>query len=144
MIFGFKYLLLVGSCCATGLMAMSLFFNMIDAWRAPYSWRASGTVVEVIPPDAEDARRVPSSGPRIVVEYKDAEGRGQRRTFSSYNSAGPTEFADKKVGETVGFDLSLPSKVSGARKDFRWRDVAMVHFVLGGTLAAIGLLLKLL
>jgi hypothetical protein len=142
--FGFKFLLLVASCCATGALAFSLCFNMIEAWRAPYAWRASGTVVEVRPPEADDARRKPSSGPGIVVEYKDAEGRTQRQTFSSYNSAGRTGFADKKVGEAVGFDLTLPSRVPGARKDFRWRDVAVIHLVLGGTLAAIGLLLKFL
>ena len=144
MLFGFKFLLLIGSCCATGLMAVSLFINAAAAWRAPYAWRASGTVVQVIPPDAEDAQRVPSSGPTIVVEYKDPDGAAQRKTFSSCNSMGPTEFADKKVGEAVGFDLTLSAKVSGARKDFNWRSVAGVHLSLGAVLAAIGLLLKML
>lgn len=144
MMFILKFMLLLASCGVAVLLAFMLLWNVPAAWRAPYLWKASGRVVEVIPPPAADAERVPSAGPRIVVEFTDAEGKPRRETYSSFNSGGATEFAGKQVGGQVDFTLQLDSPAPGARKHFDWPNAGKAHVAIGGMLILIGALLYLL
>lgn len=137
----FKFLLLLASCGVTLLLVVSLLWHVGAAWNAPYLFRATGTVLEVIAPPPEDAERVPSSGPKIVVEFKDQRGATQQKTYSSWNSGGATEFANRKVGETFQFDLQSATSSPGARRKFDWENAGKVHWALGGTLVAIGAVL---
>lgn len=118
-----------------------LFFQIPAAWNAPYRWLAKGVVVEVRPAPAEDADRVPSSGPSVVVEFKDAKGNSRRETYGSFNSGGATPFHGKKTGDSVKFELKLDQPAPGATRKFDWQNVGKAHWVLGGALVAIGLVL---
>lgn len=144
MLFTFKIALLVGSLLVTGTLGLSLLMNLKDAFASPYRWRASGTVVEVKVPPPGDEDRVPSSGPGIVVEFKDAAGQQRREAYSSFNSGGRTEFAGKAVGDKVDFDLTLEQPAPGAVKAFRFTDVGTVHILFGAVLLVIGLLVRFL
>lgn len=140
----FKFLLLLASVVVWLLISVMLYFQISEAWNAPYRWLAKGVVVEVIPAPADDAERVPSSGPRLVVEFKDAGGEARRETYSSFNSAGRTPFFGKKVGDPVEFELILDKHAPGAKRKFDWQNTGKAHWALGGTLVAIGLLLYIL
>lgn len=142
--FALKFILLLASCGVTALLVASLLWHVPAAWRAPYRWTANGTVVEVIPPPADDAERVPSSGPRIVVEFNDPNGKPRRETYTSFNSGGATEFAGKQVGSRVAFPLQLDSPAPGAHKTFDWQNAGKVHLSLGSMLIVIGVLLYIL
>ena len=144
MMYVLKFILLLASCGTTALLAFSLLWHVPAAWRAPYRWKASGSVVEVIPPPAGDEERVPSSGPRIVVEFTDQSGQPRRQTYNSFNSGGATEFAGKKVGDRVEFTLQIDAPAPGARKHFDWQNAGKMHLALGGTLVVIGVLLYIL
>lgn len=140
----FKFLLLLGSVVTWLLLSVMLYFQISEAWSAPYRWLARGVVVEVHPAPADDAERVPSSGPKVVVEFKDARGEERREAYSSFNSAGATPFHNKKVGDPVEFELVIDQYAPGAKRKFDWQNTGKAHWALGGTLVAIGLLLYVL
>ena len=139
-----KFLLLLVSSGVTALLFVSLLWHVPAAWNAPHIFRATGTVVEVLAPPPGDADRVPSSGPKVVVEFKDSTGVLKRETYSSFNSGGATEFAHRKLGETFQFDLESDRPTAGSRRRFDWQNAGKVHWALGGTLVVIGTLLYLL
>jgi hypothetical protein len=140
----FKFLLLLVSFGVTLMLVVSLLWHVPAAWNAPHIFRATGTVLEVQAPPLEDADRVPSNGPKIVVEFKDPKGVLQRETYSSFNSGGATEFTGRKVGETFQFDLESSSPTPNSRRRFDWQNAGKVHWALGGTLVVIGTLLYVL
>ena len=137
----FKFLLLLVSCGVTGLLVISLLWHVPAAWSAPYIFRANGTVVELHAPPPGDEDRVPSSGPRIVVEFKDFKGQLRRETYNSFNSGGATEFARKSVGDAVQFDMAVDQPVPGGKRRFDWENAGKVHWAMGGTLVLIGLVM---
>lgn len=137
-------LLLLGSTGVLLTLAAMLLFQIPAAWNAPYRWLAKGKVVEVIAPPADDAERVPSSGPRVVVEFQDAAGQHRRETYNSFNSAGGTPFHGKQVGDVVEFPLIIDKAAPGATRQFDWQNVGKAHWALGGTLVVLGLLFYVL
>lgn len=140
----FKILLLLLSSFVTLMLVLSLLWHVPAAWQAPYLFRATGTVVEIKEPRPDDAERVPSTGPLIVVEFKDEAGTLQRQTYGSFNSGGATVFARRKLGERFEFELESERSTPGARRRFDWQNAGKVHWVLGGTLVVIGALLYFL
>lgn len=140
----FKFLLLLVSCGVALMLIASLLWHVPAAWNAPHLFRATGTVIEVQAPPPGDADRVPSSGPKIVVEFRDPKGELQRNTYSSFNSGGATEFAHRKVGDTFQFDLQSDTPTPDSRRRFDWENAGKVHWVLGATLVLVGTLLYFL
>jgi hypothetical protein len=140
----FKFLLLLVSTGVLLTLAAMLLFQIPAAWNAPYRWPVKGRVVEVTPPPAGDEERVPSSGPRVVVEFQDQAGVVRRETYGSFNSGGATPFHGKRVGDTVSFELILEQSAAGATRQFDWQNVGKAHWALGGTLVFLGLLFYVL
>lgn len=140
----FKFLLLLGSGVVWLLIGVMLYFQIAEAWSAPYRWIARGVVIEVRPAPAGDAERIPSSGPSVVVEFKDARGDTRREAYTSFNSAGRTPFYGKNVGDPVEFELVIDRPAPGAKRRFDWQNTGKAHWALGGTLVVIGLLLYVL
>lgn len=143
-----KFLLLLVSAGVTLMLGASLLWHIPAAWNAPHVFRATGTVVELLAPPPGDAERVPGSGPRIVVEFKDAQGTLRRETYNSFNSGGATPFARRSVGETFQFELETDRPAPGPDQDagrrFDWQNAGKVHWALGGTLVFVGALLYFL
>lgn len=141
-----KFLLLLVSAGVTLMLCASLLWHIPAAWNAPHLFQATGTVVEVQAPPPGDEDRVPGSGPRIVVEFKDAQGALRRETYNSFNSGGATPFARRAVGETFQFELETDRPAPGQRaaRRFDWQNAGKVHWALGGTLVVVGALLYFL
>lgn len=140
----FKILLLLVSAGIWLTLALLLWFQIPDAWNAPYRWLAKGIVVEVHAAPPGDEQRVPASGPQVVVEFQDAKGQSRRETYGTFNSGGATPFHGKKVGDRVEFELIIAEYAPGATRKFDWQNVGKAHWALGGCLLFIGLLLYVL
>jgi hypothetical protein len=142
--FYFKTTLLLAAMGCVILLGLSFAWNLMAALQAPYVWKAMGQVVEILPPPAGDADRVPPSGSQVVVEFTDAAtGKLKREAFNQYNSGGATVFHNRSVGDTVEFEVRSESPVPGAEKTHAWGNVGKVALILGGSVAGIGALILL-
>jgi hypothetical protein len=143
MMFTLKFLLVAVGLVVAGTLVVSLGMNLISAWNAPYVWAAQGTVVEIVAPGPDDAKRIPASGGSAVVEFTGPDGRSQRGSYTLFNSAGPTQFAGKRPGDTVAFSLPVDAAVPNATRVFPWESLSKVCLLLGGTIVLIGGLFRL-
>jgi hypothetical protein len=142
--FKVKFILVLASCYVTILLAVFLFIQILQLWRAPYSGKVSGFVKAVKPPPPEDEGKKPGSGSIVTVRFTDFDGKEKIEEFTSFNSGGHTEVYGKKPGDRVELEMTVNYRVPGTVKKFDWRNFGMMHLLLGGILFILGFIFFLL
>ncbi len=134
-------LVLVIFCALLNLLSIFIIFLEISRWNgANYIKKYQGVVTQILE-KPENIQERPS-GDRLVVSYTDEQQKALTYELGTFNSAGPNEYANKKVGDQVEFSKTVEATVEGATKDFRW-GLSNALIIFSVFFIAVGVLLKL-
>ena len=149
--FYLKTLTLLALLIMTLVQLASFGFNLLDAFRSKATAFAPTSVVTarvtdvVIPPETLDPSQRPVNSGHVVVEYRDPAGKTARQELARVNSAGPTEYFSKKVGDEVRIEIPDPaSGKTSTNERFFWKERSGNAAFFGGLLLAAAVVFRFL